>query len=105
MRRPRTCGARQHRFDCRRFNRDESVTSMDKFDRIFQLHALLNKRRTPISIEDLADRMECKRPTVFRAIKTLKDKLGAPVLFDKDHRGYRYDAAGGRFDLPGLWFN
>ena len=77
---------------------------MDKLDRIFQLHAILNKRRTPISLEDLADRLECKRPKVFRAIRTLKEKLGAPIVPDQEQLGYRYDTSGGRYDLPGLWF-
>ena len=78
---------------------------MDKFDRIFQLHAILNKRRTPISIEGLAEAMECSRPTVFRALRTLRDKLGAPIVCDKgSNGGYRYDNSGGRYELPGLWF-
>lgn len=79
---------------------------MDKFDRIFQLHAILNKRRTPISIADLAERMDCSRPTVFRALRTLRDNLGAPIIFDKGGGGgYRYDTAEGRYELPGLWFS
>ena len=78
---------------------------MDKLDRIFQLHAILNKRRTPISIEALAERMDCSRPTVFRALGTLRDKLGAPIVCDKgSNGGYRYDNTGGRYELPGLWF-
>lgn len=78
---------------------------VDKLDRIFQLHAILNKRRTPISIEGLAERMDCSRPTVFRALGTLRDKLGAPIVCDKgSNGGYRYDNTGGRYELPGLWF-
>jgi len=76
---------------------------MDKLDRIFQLHAILNKRRMPISLEALVDRMDCSRPTVFRAISTLKDQLGAPIVHDGG--GYRYENADGRYDLPGLWFS
>jgi hypothetical protein len=34
---------------------------MDKFDRIFQLHAILRSRRTPIPLEDLLARLECSR--------------------------------------------
>src|ERR1051325_295165 len=76
---------------------------MDKFDRIFQLHALLNGRRTPISLETLAERMDCSRPTVFRVLNTLEEHLGAPILRDKEH-GYRYDRTDGHYELPGLWF-
>ena len=78
---------------------------MDKLDRIFQLHAVLNKRRTPISFDALKERMQCSRPTLFRAINTLKDKFGAPIILDTGRGGgYRYDTAHGHYELPGLWF-
>ena len=80
---------------------------MDKFDRIFQLHSVLRGRRTAISLKDLMAKMECSKSTLLRALDTLKDKLNAPIAFDKQAGGYRYnEAAGaGAFELPGLWFN
>src|SRR6202021_4070144 len=79
---------------------------MDKFDRIFQLHAILASRRTSISLEDLMARLECSKSTIHRAINVLKDTLHAPVEFDAVVGGYRYGAAqgAGAFELPGLWF-
>jgi hypothetical protein len=38
---------------------------MDKFDRIYQLHSLLDGRKTPVPIEDLMLRLECSEATVF----------------------------------------
>jgi proteasome accessory factor C len=79
---------------------------MNQFDRVFQLHTILSKRRSPLSLRELADRMECSRATVFRTITLLKDNLGAPVVFDKERDGYRYDRTDDRqYELPGLWFN
>src|SRR6185437_494590 len=78
---------------------------MNQFDRVFQLHTILSRRRAPLSLRDLADRMECSRATVFRTITLLKDNLGAPVVFDKERDGYRYDRTDGQYELPGLWFN
>ena len=52
---------------------------MDKFDRIYQLHSLLDGRKTPVPIEDLMLRLECSEATVFRIIKAMKDYLGAPI--------------------------
>jgi predicted DNA-binding transcriptional regulator YafY len=49
--------------------------------------------------------MECSRATVFRTITLLQDKLRAPVVFDKEREGYRYDLSQGEYELPGLWFN
>jgi predicted DNA-binding transcriptional regulator YafY len=79
---------------------------MDKFDRIFQLHAILAGRKTAIPLEDLMARLECEKATVYRAINVLKDTLRAPVVFDAAAGGYRYDRSkgDGGFDLPGLWF-
>lgn len=78
---------------------------MDKFDRITQLHAALRARRTAISLGDLKSKLECSKSTVLRAVSTLRDRLGAPVIFDKDANGYRYDSrTSGAFELPGLWF-
>jgi len=79
---------------------------MDKFDRIFHLHAILAARKTPIPLEDLTARLECSKATLHRAINVLKDTLHAPVVFDAAGGGYRYAAANttGSFELPGLWF-
>ncbi|MGM0682104.1 MAG: hypothetical protein ACQES8_07765 [Thermodesulfobacteriota bacterium] len=32
---------------------------MNKFNRIYELHDLLKARRTPVSLTDLTDRLEC----------------------------------------------
>jgi proteasome accessory factor C len=79
---------------------------MDKFDRIFQLHAILRARRTPIALEDLMARLECSKPTLYRAIAFLKNRLDAPVEFDRETGGFRYATEKGAsaFELPGLWF-
>jgi len=79
---------------------------MDKFDRIFQLHQLLNSHRYPLSLNTLQEKMECSESTVRRTYKTLRDKLGAPVEYDGEQNGYYYDVAQGQtWELPGLWFN
>ena len=85
---------------------------MDKFDRIFQLHAILASRRTPISREELEAKLECSKATLLRAIGTMKDYLGAPIEFDRDAGGYKYvgsngargPSGGAAYELPGLWF-
>jgi proteasome accessory factor C len=79
---------------------------MDKFDRIFHLHAILASRKTAIPLEDLTAQLECSRATLHRAINVLKDTLRAPVVFDAEAGGYRYAPMRGEaaFELPGLWF-
>ncbi len=77
---------------------------MDKFDRIFQLHAILSARRTPIPLEDLLARLECSKPTLHRVIATMRTVLNAPIKATS--LGYQYvEAPGGStYELPGLWF-
>lgn len=80
---------------------------MDKFDRIYQLHHLLLSRRTPVSLAELRQRLECSEPTVYRILREMKDYLGAPIEHDRNAGGYYYrrDADGSAYELPGLWFN
>src|SRR6266508_4472829 len=81
---------------------------VDKFDRIYELHNILRSRRTPISREDLRERLEpCSHPTFYRLIRLLRDHLKAPLEYDAERGGYYYrrDAEGGSYELPGLWFN
>lgn len=77
---------------------------MDKFDRIFQLHAILSARRTPIPLEDLLARLECSKPTLHRVIATMRTVLNAPIK--PTSLGYQYveTQGGSRYELPGLWF-
>jgi len=79
---------------------------MDKFDRIFRLHAILASRRTPVSLDELKRKLDCSKATVHRTINALKDYLAAPIVFDSERQGYRYtaDAKAPEFELPGLWF-
>lgn len=80
---------------------------MDKFDRIYHLHHIFAGRRTPLTLADLMERLHCSKATVHRLLDSLRDNLGAPVVFDRDFGGYRYEASAdnARYELPGLWFN
>src|SRR5215207_6098024 len=52
-------------------------------------------------------KLECSKSTLHRAIATLKDHLNAPVVFDADAGGYKYQrsAQADTYELPGLWFS
>jgi predicted DNA-binding transcriptional regulator YafY len=81
--------------------------AVDKFDRVFELDAVLRARRTPIAREDLMRRLECSAPTVYRLIRYMKDQLHAPIEWHEEAAGYCYrqDPSSGPYELPGLWFN
>lgn len=79
---------------------------MNKFDRIQQLHTIFTNRRTPITLTELMDRMECKEATVKRLISKFRHELGAPIIYDRAHNGYLLQQRqAGRYELPGLWFS
>ncbi len=80
---------------------------MDKFDRIYQLHRILDGRRVPASVAELMERLDCSRSNVFRLISLFKDHLSAPIEFNRELGGYRYapTAVGRQYQLPGLWFS
>ena len=79
---------------------------MDRFDRIFELNRILQAARHPVSRHRLEEELECSRATVKRIIEDMRLYLNAPIVYDADHNGYRYDqAAGAMYELPGLWFN
>jgi predicted DNA-binding transcriptional regulator YafY len=53
--------------------------------------------------------------TLKRDLEYLRDQLGAPIVYDRDSNGYRFDAPAGasgspawrgdKHELPGLWFS
>jgi proteasome accessory factor C len=77
---------------------------MSRLDNLYQLHRLLDGRRTAIGRQALMDELEISRSKLTRLITDFRDKLGAPLIFDKEHSGYRFNTADGRHHLPGLWF-
>jgi len=77
---------------------------VDQFDRVFRLHRLLAGRKTAMPADDLCIELDCSRATLYRHLAYLRDALGAPLVHDREHGGYRYEG-GARFELPGLWFS
>jgi len=79
---------------------------MSKVERLYHLHNILNQRRTPISRQDLMERLECSQATLYRLVAELRDFLGAPIEQDPESRGFYYDRSYDQaFDLPGIWIS
>ena len=79
---------------------------MSKVERLYHLHNILNQRRTPISRQDLMERLGCSQATLYRLVAELRDFLGAPLEQDPDTRGFYYDRSLEQpFDLPGIWIS
>ena len=79
---------------------------MSKVERLYHLHNILSQRRTPISRQDLIERLECSQATLYRLVAELRDYLGAPLEQDADNRGFYYDRSYDQpFELPGIWIS
>ena len=79
---------------------------MSKVERLYHLHNILSQRRTPISRQDLMERLECSQATLYRLVAELRDYLGAPLEQDAENRGFFYDRSYEQpFELPGIWIS
>ena len=78
---------------------------MDRFQRIIKLYRELQTRRLPVSVNTLAEKLECGTGNVKKIIREMRD-LGAPLAWDQKLKGYYLDKnSNDHFELPGLWFN
>ena len=80
---------------------------MDRTERFYKIDQLLNDRRS-VPMDTLIEELGTSRATVKRDIEYMRDRLNAPILWDRSLRGYRFDLSmpGARkYSLPGLWFN
>ncbi len=77
---------------------------MDRTERFYKIDNLLQSRRaTPLAL--LIDELGVSRATVKRDLEYLRDRFGAPIVWDRSLHGYRYDGDEESYALPGLWFN
>lgn len=76
---------------------------MDRTERFYKICQRLGKGR-PIPSKVFIDELSISRPTFFRDIEYLKDRFNAPIEYDQQSRGYRFDPKADRFELPGIWF-
>jgi predicted DNA-binding transcriptional regulator YafY len=81
---------------------------MSNTERIYQIDQMLADRKF-VPRQELQERLGVSWATLKRDLNYLKDRLNAPIIFDRDLGGYRFEAEGKRvgrqYELPGLWFS
>lgn len=80
---------------------------MGQTERLYQIEALLRARRV-VSSRQLREECGVTRATLNRDLALLRDRLNAPIVYDRNLGGYRLgDTKSGesRHELPGLWFS
>ena len=79
---------------------------MDRTERLYRIDRLLNDRKV-VPIGEFLEELEVSLATFKRDLEYLRDRFNAPVVWDRDAGGYRFDkqGVGDAYGLPGLWFN
>lgn len=79
---------------------------MNQTERFYRIDQLISSRGV-ISFGSLMNELEVSRATLKRDIAHLRERLNAPIVFDKERGGYRYEEStvGPKYQLPGLWFS
>jgi predicted DNA-binding transcriptional regulator YafY len=80
---------------------------MDRTERFHLIDQMLNNHRV-VSRQHFLDVMEISAATFKRDLEYLRDRLRAPIIWDSELRGYRYQQTtleDKTYQLPGLWFN
>eukprot|EP01036_Dinobryon_divergens_P011097 gene11097-14910_t len=54
---------------------------------------MLIRSRGGVSFEALQEELEVSRATLKRDLQYLRDRLGAPIVYDREANGYRFEAA------------
>jgi len=77
------------------------ITAMSQMERMYEIDRLLKSRRaTPLDV--FMENTSASRATIIRDLTYMKDRLRAPIVWDRELRGYRLD---GPFSLPAVYLN
>jgi predicted DNA-binding transcriptional regulator YafY len=80
---------------------------MERGERFYRIHRLLKAGRC-VPLKRFTDDLGISRATFKRDIEYLRDRYGAPLVWDREASGYRYDLSqpgADRFELPGFWLS
>ena len=79
---------------------------MGDMERLHRIKYMIQSRGC-VPIEDFMTSLEISRATFKRDLDYLRDRMNAPIIYDRSMGGYRFDKpnAGDKIELPGLWFS
>ena len=78
---------------------------MDRTERFYRIELLLRSRGC-VSFDTLRAELDVSPATLKRDLQYLRDRLAAPIVYDRFDNGYRFEGSGpARQELPGVWFS
>jgi predicted DNA-binding transcriptional regulator YafY len=86
----------------------EQDSAMSMNERIYKIDQLLSERKF-VTITELLEKLEVSKATLNRDLALMRDRMNAPIIFDAELGGYRFNKEPGiigtPYELPGLWFS
>jgi hypothetical protein len=87
----------------------EIIPLVNQTERLYEIEQILSESSV-VPIETMLERLEISSATFKRDLAYLRDRLHAPVVWDRELGGYGFDGSAGRgtragpkHELPGLW--
>jgi predicted DNA-binding transcriptional regulator YafY len=83
---------------------------MDRTERFYKIELLI-RNRGRVGFEALRTELEVSRATLKRDLQYLRERLDAPIVYDRADNAYHFSndgggtARGAAHELPGLWFS
>jgi predicted DNA-binding transcriptional regulator YafY len=81
---------------------------MNRTERFYRIELLI-KSRGGVSFDTLLDELEVSRATLKRDLQYLRERMDAPIVYDRFDNVYRFDGEAGSggtsHELPGVWFS
>lgn len=78
-----------------------------KTERFYKIELMI-RHRGQVSFEEMLAELEVSRATLKRDLQFLRDRMGAPIVYDRAENVYRFadeGHTGDKHELPGLWFD
>jgi predicted DNA-binding transcriptional regulator YafY len=85
---------------------------MDRTERFYKIELLI-RSRAGVNFDELRKELEVSPATLKRDLQYLRDRMDAPIVYDRDDNVYRFadgagangSVAGPTHQLPGVWFS
>lgn len=81
---------------------------MDRTERFYKIEMLIRSRGS-VRFDTLLAELEVSPATLKRDLAYLRERLGAPIVYDAELRAYRFEQPASRgapkHELPGLWLS
>jgi len=80
---------------------------MDRTERFYRIDQLLNERKF-VRFDEMMAKLEVSRATLKRDLEYMRNRLNAPIVWDREAGGYCFagpERGAAQYELPGLWFS